>query len=100
MNREIITSASVLGREFGVSLLAAVAEVEGELGAGLGELCAAGLLAEVRQLPEPAYRFRHALIQEAVYRGMLRGQRRQLHARAAWGWRQRPPSGWRKWPRF
>jgi class 3 adenylate cyclase/tetratricopeptide (TPR) repeat protein len=85
MNREIITSASVLGREFGVSLLTAVAEVEGELGAGLGELCAAGLLAEVRQLPEPAYRFRHALIQEAVYRGMLRGQRRQLHARAAWG---------------
>jgi DNA-binding SARP family transcriptional activator/tetratricopeptide (TPR) repeat protein len=85
MNREIITSASVLGREFAVSLLASVAEVEGELGAGLGELCAAGLLAEVRQLPETAYRFRHALIQEAVYRGMLRGQRRQLHARAAWG---------------
>ena len=36
-------------------------------------------------MPEPAYRFRHALIQEATYRGMLRGQRRQLHARAAWG---------------
>ena len=61
-----------------------MAEVEGELGTGLGELCAAGLLAEVRQLPEPAYRFRHALIQEAIYRGMLRSQRRQLHARAAW----------------
>ena len=35
--------------------------------------------------PEPAYRFRHALIQEATYGGMLRRQRRQLHARAAWG---------------
>ena len=43
------------------------------------------MLTEVRQGPEPAYRFRHALIQEAIYGGMLRSQRRQLHARAAWG---------------
>ena len=35
--------------------------------------------------PELAYRFRHALIQEAIYGGMVREQRRQLHARAAWG---------------
>ena len=44
-----------------------------------------GLLSEVRQLPEPVYRFRHALIQEATYRGLLNSQRRALHARAAWG---------------
>ncbi len=83
--REVIISASVLGREFGLSFLAAVAEVEGGLGSGLAELCATGLLTEVRQGPEPAYRFRHALIQEAIYGGMVRSQRRQLHARAAWG---------------
>ena len=83
--REVIVSASVLGREFGPSFLATVAEVEGDLGTGLGELCAAGLLTEVRQGPELAYRFRHALIQEAIYGGMVREQRRQLHARAAWG---------------
>ncbi len=82
--REVITAASVLGREFALSLLEAVAEVGGEMGTGLGELCATGLLSEVRQTPEPAYRFRHALIQEAIYRGLVRGQRRQLHARAAW----------------
>ena len=75
--RGVIISASVLGREFGLSGLAAVAEVEGGLEAGLGELCATGLLTEVRQGPEPAYRFRHALIQEAIYGGMLRSQRRQ-----------------------
>ena len=62
-----------------------MAQIEGELGAGLNELCATGLLTEVRQRPEPAYRFRHALIQEAIYRGLVRSQRRQLHARAAWG---------------
>ncbi len=83
--REIIISAAVLGREFGLSFLAAVAEVEEGLGSGLGELCATGLLTEVHQGPEPAYRFRHALIQEAIYGGMVRSQRRRLHARAAWG---------------
>ncbi len=83
--REVIISASVLGREFGLSFLAAVAEVEGELATGLSELCATGLLTDVRQAPEPAYRFRHALIQEAIYEGMVRSQRRRLHARAAWG---------------
>jgi predicted ATPase len=41
----------------------------------IAELCASGLIHEVRQLPEPAYRFRHALIQEATYRGMLRARR-------------------------
>jgi len=83
--REVISSASVLGREFGLSLLTVVAEPDSDLGTGLAELCATGLLTELRQLPEPAYRFRHALIQEATYRGLLRSQRRQLHARAAWG---------------
>jgi class 3 adenylate cyclase/tetratricopeptide (TPR) repeat protein len=83
--REIIIAASVLGEEFGLSILAKVAEVEGDIAAGMGELCATGLLTEVRQVPEPAYRFRHALIQDAIYGGMLRSQRRRLHARAAWG---------------
>jgi predicted ATPase len=83
--REVIISASVIGREFALSALAAVAEPEGDLASALGELCATGLLSQVRQVPETAYRFRHALIQEAIYKGMLRSQRCQLHARAAWG---------------
>ena len=33
--REIITSASVLGREFGLSFLATVAQIEADRGAGL-----------------------------------------------------------------
>ena len=48
-------------------------------------MCSGGLLAELRKFPEPAYRFRHALIQEAIYRGLVSGERRRLHARAAWG---------------
>jgi tetratricopeptide (TPR) repeat protein len=51
----------------------------------LSELCSAGLLAQMRTVPEPAYRFRHALIQEATYNSLLRAERRRLHARVAWG---------------
>ncbi len=82
---EIIVAASVLGPEFPHSALCAVTEMNEESWARWAELCAAGLLTEVRQLPEPVYRFRHALIQEATYRGLLNSQRRALHARAAWG---------------
>ena len=82
---EAIVAASVLGSEFPLSVLGAVTQINGGLPAAVGELCATGLLTEVRTVPEPAYRFRHALIQEATYRGLLRTQRRQLHARAAWG---------------
>ncbi len=83
--REIIVAASVLGPEFPHSALCAVTEMDEESSAAVGELCASGLLSEVRQLPEPVYRFRHALIQEATYSGLLNSQRRALHARAAWG---------------
>jgi class 3 adenylate cyclase/tetratricopeptide (TPR) repeat protein len=83
--RDAVAAASVLGPEFSQSALSAVTGSNGELPTVLGELCTTGLLWEVRQVPEPVFRFRHALIQEATYQGMLRAQRRQLHARAAWG---------------
>jgi tetratricopeptide (TPR) repeat protein len=54
------------------------------LGPAIAELCSTGLLQELGRLPEPTYRFRHALIQEATYLGMLRPERRRLHGRAAW----------------
>ena len=78
-------AVSVLGPEFARSALGAVTERNDELSEAVTELRATGLLSEVRQLPEPVYRFRHALIQEATYRGLLNSQRRALHARAAWG---------------
>ncbi len=82
--RETIVAASVLGAEFSLSTVAAVVAVNGELPQALAELCSAGLITRLRQLPEPSFRFRHALIQDATYKGLLRGQRRQLHAKAAW----------------
>jgi class 3 adenylate cyclase/tetratricopeptide (TPR) repeat protein len=82
--RETIVAASVLGAEFSLSALGGLGVRHAELPQTLAELCAAGLISELRQLPEPAFSFRHALIQDATYKGLLRQQRRQLHAKAAW----------------
>ena len=87
--QDVARAASVLGSELSLGLLTAVCETEGNvteeaLGPAIAELSSAGLLQEVTGLPEPTYRFRHALIQEATYLGMLRPERRRLHGRAAW----------------
>ena len=66
------------------SALGAVSELGDELDDAVAELVSAGLLTEVQGQPEPLYQFRHAVIREATYSGLLRSQRRQLHARAAW----------------
>jgi class 3 adenylate cyclase/tetratricopeptide (TPR) repeat protein len=82
---DVVVAASVLGTEFPLSALQVIVESSDELTAAVGELCEAGLLTEMGHLPEPVYRFRHALIQDATYKSLLRTERRQLHARAAWG---------------
>ncbi len=82
--REAIVAASVLGEEAERSAINAVCELDGALDTALSELVAGGLLVEARSQPEPLYRFHHALIRDATYHGLLRSQRRQLHARAAW----------------
>jgi len=83
--RDAIVAASVLGPEFALGALSAVCGPEGALSGAVSELCSAGLLLELPSASGPAYRFRHALIQEAIYTGLLREQRRHLHAKAAWG---------------
>ena len=80
----MVTAASVLGQEFSVGALANVTDVGGGLDGAVSTLSASALLVELDG-HEPAYRFRHSLIQEAIYKGLLRHQRRRLHARAAWG---------------
>jgi len=82
--RETIVAASVLGVEFSLSALAALGVIDDELPQALAGLCADGLVTPLRQLPDPTFCFRHALIQDAIYKGLLRQQRRHLHAKAAW----------------
>ena len=67
--------------QFGLPLL------EGVLGTApqdeLHELQRLELLRETRRWPQPEYRFRHSLIQEAAYRTILAEPRRALHRKAA-----------------
>src|SRR5204862_2384232 len=75
-------AASVLGRQFVLPLLEAVT---GDVAArpALTELMRVDLVREGRRWPEPEYRFKHALIQEAAYRTLVAEARRSLHRKAA-----------------
>ena len=80
---EVLIAASVLGRRFGLPLLEGVTGGSGELRDSLRELERLDLLREARRWPQPEYRFKHALIQEAAYRTILRDPRTRLHRKAA-----------------
>jgi class 3 adenylate cyclase len=80
-----IVAASVLGVEFNLAALTSVTDPGDNLLAAVSELCSVGLLVELNTPGGPAYRFRHALIQEATYKGLVKAQRQHLHARAASG---------------
>jgi class 3 adenylate cyclase/tetratricopeptide (TPR) repeat protein len=79
--RDLLGVAAVLGRQFPVQLLDAVAG-GGKLSVPLRELRGAGLIRAAAQWPVPFCAFGHTLIQEAAYRAMLRRRRQELHARA------------------
>jgi adenylate cyclase len=83
--QEAIRAAAVLGPEFTAATLAVMLGTEPlPLVPVLDELTASDLVH--REPPTGAaraFRFRHALIQEATYLGLLRAERRDLHARAA-----------------
>jgi ABC-type oligopeptide transport system substrate-binding subunit/class 3 adenylate cyclase len=80
---DVLTAAAVIGRQFGLPLLEAVSRSNGELRESLRDLQRLDLVREGRRWPEPEYRFKHALIQEAAYRTLLSDRRAALHRRAA-----------------
>ena len=81
---EALVAASVLGRQFGLPLLEGVADRKpAEVRAALNELQRLDLVREGRRWPEPEFRFKHALIQDAAYRTLVREHRNRLHRKAA-----------------
>ena len=75
--------AAVLGRQFPLALLEAIASTGSDLRADLRELVRHELLHETELYPELKYRFTHLLIQEAAYQELLLRARAELHGRAA-----------------
>lgn len=82
-SRRVVTAGAVLGRQFSLPLLEAAIGDLSSLADSLHELQRLDLLREARRWPQPEYRFKHALIQEAVYLTVVRAERRDLHGRAA-----------------
>ena len=75
---------AAIGREFSYELAAAVGELaEDGFQDALERLVDAGLVFQRGTPPEAAYLFKHALVQDTAYSTLLRGPRRQLHARIA-----------------
>jgi len=82
--REIAQIAATIGREFSFELLTIVAQrPEPELKTSLERLVGAGLVSERGEPPHSVFLFKHALVQDTAYSTLLRGPRRQLHARIA-----------------
>lgn len=81
--RHTLQLASVIGRTFYYRVLQAISEVDESLDRDLSALQRVELIREAARDPELEYAFRHALTQEAVYRSILRKERRQFHLRVA-----------------
>ncbi len=80
--KEVAQIGAALGREFSYELLAAVAErSEEELEEALEQLAGTGLVFHRGDRPRTTFVFKHALVQDAAYSTLLRGQRQELHAR-------------------
>jgi predicted ATPase len=90
--KEVAQIGAAIGREFSHELLGAISDLgEGRLGAALNQLAEAELVFRRGLPPDATYTFKHALVRDAAYESLLRGKRRQLHARIAHVLKERFP---------
>ncbi len=82
--KEAAQLASVLGRTFGHALLLAVSQSnEKILDDALARLVSSELLYRRGLAPEVVFEFKHALVKDAAYQGLLRSKRLELHKEIA-----------------
>ena len=81
--KQVLRTASVIGRSFLYRVLRAIEQAVHELDRHLDDLQAMELIREKQRIPELEYIFKHALVQESTYESMLLEKRRELHARVA-----------------
>jgi predicted ATPase/class 3 adenylate cyclase len=82
--KQVAQTGAAIGREFSYELLGAVASrTAQELRVDLLRLVTSELVFQRGTPPESVYTFKHALVQDAAYSTLLRGDRQYLHARIA-----------------
>jgi class 3 adenylate cyclase/tetratricopeptide (TPR) repeat protein len=79
----VLSAASVVGRSFDLTTLAAVAAVDEATVLSALEASVTAQLLEEEDRTSGRYRFRHALTREAVYEDLVVPRRQQLHSRVA-----------------
>src|SRR5262249_44116059 len=80
--KAVLQAAAVIGTNVPFGLLQATAEMsEEQLRPHLGRLQSAEFLYETNLFPELEYTFKHALMHEVAYGGLLHERRRELHGR-------------------
>jgi class 3 adenylate cyclase/tetratricopeptide (TPR) repeat protein len=81
-DKHLLQTAAVIGRQFPLALLQAVAEQpENRLRQGLAHLQAAEFWYDLGLFPDVQYAFAHTLTHEVAYSSLLQERRRALHAR-------------------
>src|SRR6516164_4477310 len=82
--REVAQIGAVAGREFHYELLNAVAGLpKQKLDEALGQLVRSELIFRRGEIPHAVYTFKHALVRDAAYAGLLKSRRVHLHAAIA-----------------
>lgn len=81
--RNLIKTASVIGRYFFYKIITQVAENISDIDSRLGYLENIQLIRERKRLDELEYLFKHALAQEAAYESILIQKRKELHLQVA-----------------
>jgi class 3 adenylate cyclase/tetratricopeptide (TPR) repeat protein len=77
--KRTVQTAAVIGREFGLRILARISEVRGGLDRDLATLKHLELIHEKRFFPELEYIFKHAVTQDVAYQSLLLHRRKELH---------------------
>jgi len=78
--KEVAQIGAAIGRDFSYTLLRSVAGRDDlTLNAALAQLEEAELLSRRGTPPDASYTFKHALVQEAAYEGLLRSRRQLIH---------------------
>src|SRR4030095_10515277 len=84
--KQLLLTASVIGKHVPYALLAAIADQpEDNLRQGLAHLQEAEFLYETQLFPDSELTFKHALTHDVAYAGLLGERRRALHAAAVTG---------------
>jgi predicted ATPase/class 3 adenylate cyclase len=82
--KETAQLGAALGREFSYEMLAAVSPLgESKLNDALDQIVGAGMLFRHGSPHQASYSFKHALVQDAAYAGLLKSRRQQIHSRIA-----------------